>query len=350
MAVLEGITQVTNYKDVKHEKPVNPSHGDNWLDGTVMKWYDSTNDSWVEKELKGEDGKPTGVTTQPTIPTSPYVGMLWQNTGNIAGYLTGGTYQWNGAKWNLYIFMAQNIAAETLSSISANLGTVYAGTMYGTTILSAFERTDFNGSPIKKVGEVTMANGRITSDYNIVQTTNNQVLAKGSWTIDEEGYTASILATDGTILESATYSPDGISLEDANESFGTVKLSYQHLLSVPETLLTASTSFSAYGSSDNNKPTAQRTAGLVTLKGAFKNNIQITGSSNYVEMCKLPKWACPSANVNIVAQASGMDTFYLSVRTDGSVFMSKFGVGAHKNAPAGTRFDISFVYPALINV
>lgn len=76
----------------------------------------------------GAQGDPTGIVQQNTVPGASvrYTGMLWRNTG-ASGYINGATYRWSGSSWVLFIFHAANISAETLSAITANLGTVNAG-------------------------------------------------------------------------------------------------------------------------------------------------------------------------------------------------------------------------------
>ncbi|MEQ7216736.1 phage tail protein [Enterococcus asini] len=66
----------------------------------------------------GEQGPPTGVISQNTVPSSPYVGMLWQCTGNIAGYINPATYRWNGSSWEIYQFTAHNIMADTFTGFT----------------------------------------------------------------------------------------------------------------------------------------------------------------------------------------------------------------------------------------
>lgn len=66
----------------------------------------------------GEQGPPTGVISQNTVPSSPYVGMLWQNTGNVSGYISNATYRWNGSAWEIYQFTAQNIMADTFTGFT----------------------------------------------------------------------------------------------------------------------------------------------------------------------------------------------------------------------------------------
>ena len=83
---------------------------------------------------KGDKGNPTGIVISATAPSNPYVNMLWKHTGSVSGLVKGATYRWNGSRWELYIFTAENISASSLSAITANLGTVTAGTVQGKTI------------------------------------------------------------------------------------------------------------------------------------------------------------------------------------------------------------------------
>lgn len=75
----------------------------------------------------GPQGNPTGITVSATEPSSKYTGMLWKHTGSVSGLTKDVTYRWTGTKWETYLFAATNIKAESLSSLSADLGTVTAG-------------------------------------------------------------------------------------------------------------------------------------------------------------------------------------------------------------------------------
>lgn len=94
----------------------------------------NTNTSYAVAK-QGEKGDPTGILYQNTVPAAAqrYVGMLWKNTG-AAGYINGATYRWNGSSFELYIFTAENMSVSNLAAISANLGTITAGTINGVTI------------------------------------------------------------------------------------------------------------------------------------------------------------------------------------------------------------------------
>lgn len=95
----------------------------------------TTND-YTWNKIKGD---PVGVTESDTEPEEPYEGMLWKNTGTIEGKITGATYKWNGAEWELYLFVAENIQAESLSAICAYLGEVHSGK-----IINEVENADGN--------------------------------------------------------------------------------------------------------------------------------------------------------------------------------------------------------------
>ena len=73
-----------------------------------------------------EDTRPA-VAISATEPTDKYTGMLWKHTGTVSGLIQNATYRWNGSAWELYYFTAANIDVDTLSAITANLGTVTAG-------------------------------------------------------------------------------------------------------------------------------------------------------------------------------------------------------------------------------
>lgn len=73
-----------------------------------------------------EDTRPA-VAISATEPTDKYTGMLWKHTGTVSGLIRNATYRWNGSAWELYYFTAANIDVDTLSAITANLGTVTAG-------------------------------------------------------------------------------------------------------------------------------------------------------------------------------------------------------------------------------
>lgn len=102
---------------------------------TIFTYTNGNSNTSYAVAKQGEQGNPTGIVTQNTVPAAAdrYVGMLWKNTG-ASGYINGATYRWNGSAFELYIFVAENISVSNLAAISANLGTITAGTINGITI------------------------------------------------------------------------------------------------------------------------------------------------------------------------------------------------------------------------
>lgn len=119
--------------------------------------------------LTGPKGDSTGVVAQNTVPTSPYVGMLWKNTG-ASRYIDGVTYRWTGSKWEIYVLAAANIVAETLAAISANLGTVTAGIIQskdGKTFFNLTEGTFKLGEKFIYDGNKLTVRGEINADADV---------------------------------------------------------------------------------------------------------------------------------------------------------------------------------------
>lgn len=57
-----------------------------------------------------------------TEPDMKYIGMLWKHTGTVPGMISGATYRWNGEKWELYLFAAENIQVNDLAALKATIG------------------------------------------------------------------------------------------------------------------------------------------------------------------------------------------------------------------------------------
>ncbi|MBS6519098.1 MAG: hypothetical protein KH359_00145 [Clostridiales bacterium] len=73
-----------------------------------------------DKGATGEAGT-SGIIVSDTAPSNPKVGQLWQRASGQP------IQRWDGKKWTLHYISVDNLDVETLSAISANLGTVTAG-------------------------------------------------------------------------------------------------------------------------------------------------------------------------------------------------------------------------------
>lgn len=334
---------------------------------TVLTFTDNTTNTSYTVAKQGEKGDPTGIISQPTVPTNPYVGMLWQNTG-ASGYIIGATYQWNGSKFNLYIFTADNIVATTLSAITANLGNITAGNISGVTISgSKFINSGTATIDGNEMDFTTTLEGSYESEWKLKASSlngrliiNPTILASSAWndipknqpawawSVSNAGiYTARAGTRSNTSLSNnASYGPDGITMasELYASTYGNVYLSYLDLLTISPTLLVPATNFETYSSAWI--PTAKRTVGrVITLSGAFKNNV-ILPSADETVMGYVPEWAYPTQDINFRVNGSGINTFLLKIKSNGEITASRYGTTSIINVPSGAWLNLSCVYSA----
>ncbi|MDR3825618.1 phage tail protein [Enterococcus sp.] len=159
----------------------------------------------------GPAGPPTGIVAQATPPNSPYIGMLWRNTGTNNGYLLNCTHRWNGAIWEIYLFIAENISAENLAAIVARIGEIY----------NDYSRTYHDGTRadgtlairdagIDNTGVIRDASGTIIQSYEQLMT--HQLLSMAR-------YAGSTPGNAGQLLASASLSFDTLTLNDRENGF-----------------------------------------------------------------------------------------------------------------------------------
>ncbi|ATF71619.1 collagen-like protein [Enterococcus sp. FDAARGOS_375] len=310
---------------------------------TVLTFTDNTTNTSYTVAKQGEKGDPTGIISQSKVPTNPYVGMLWQNTG-ASGYIIGATYQWNGSKFNLYIFTADNIVATTLSAITANLGNITAGNISGVTISGSKFINEFSYQPyptnssIFVFGTTTIENGRWNTEYR-------QEGNKGIGIVDHTG--TAILDPTGVQFSQTMVASNG---ENSFAKFNALELTmnyggrggtltYNDLYSLPKTGIPSASGWSQYNTSESseNFPSATRQGRMVQLSGAFKNNaVKAAGTENDV-MGTLPLGYRPTADCNFICQGTGSNIYLLTVKSNGQLTFSRYrgDTGASNNY----RFD-----------
>ena len=317
---------------------------------TVLTFTDNTTNTSYTVAKQGEKGDPTGIISQSTVPTNPYVGMLWQNTG-ASGYIIGATYQWNGSKFNLYIFTADNIVATTLSAITANLGNVTAGTLTGVTFVSPFDFWGGESVPngtaqMWRRGQKTTQNGEDVTMWEDYNKSTGEKIKEGGVTQDSNGFYV-FVNDPSNYNQRASYTTSGIRLADSRglgdltSSF----LTYNDLVTVNVTGINAASGWERYAATGISAPTASRTARMVQLSGAFKPKNDIPGSADQVTMnSQLPLWARPKEEITLVQQGSGMNRYRLTITTDGYITMSRYGTTTYATAIKNAYLNISVAY------
>ena len=148
----------------------------------------------------GSDGPPTGVTESTTVPSNPYVGMLWKCTGTPTDYLKNTVYRWSGSKWEIWTFSAVNIIAETFE------GLTFTGiTMEASEFISAYNTT---GSGVTYNGELRIGTGLIRNEYEAPQNAID-----GVFQVDRIGNITNS-RNIGTGHQQYELTPSGLSLND----------------------------------------------------------------------------------------------------------------------------------------
>lgn len=73
--------------------------------------------------VRGDNGETgdSGIIISPTAPEKPKAGQLWQTASGEP------IKRWDGSRWVLHYVSVENLDVQTLSSITANLGTIVAG-------------------------------------------------------------------------------------------------------------------------------------------------------------------------------------------------------------------------------
>lgn len=324
---------------------------------TVLTFTDNTTNTSYTVAKQGEKGDPTGIISQATVPTNPYVGMLWQNTG-ASGYIIGATYQWNGTKFNLYIFTADNIVATTLSAITANLGNVTAGTLTGVTFVSPFDFWDGETVPggtaqMWRKGQTTIQNGEdvtMWEDYN--KSTGAKI--KGGGVIQNSNGFSVFVNDPSGYSQRSSVRMDGILIADSRGVGGATStfLTYSDLVKIQPIQLTPATGWSVYATSGSNRPIGSRTGRIVTLSGAFKNNSVLSNSNDVITIGSVPNALRPISEVKIIVKGAGTSSYMLVVDTDGLIKIqyrlgwtgSQYGYIQNNS---GDIFNIHVTYPGV---
>lgn len=151
-----------------------------------------------EKGDSGSNGK-DAILIQSSAPSSPKVGQLWQTASGQP------IKRWNGSAWVFYYIPIENLDVQSLSAITANLGTVTTGSIKAKTADGSTMNIDLDAGSIDiqnpgkdqsmtlKDGAINIHKRSIGSDHPI----NVGLSVDNLWITDEQ-------TGDFAILEFAT--------------------------------------------------------------------------------------------------------------------------------------------------
>ena len=104
----------------------------------------------------GIDGK-DNIIISSTAPENPAIGQLWQTgSGDVIK-------SWDGEKWNVHYISVENLIANTLSAISANLGKITAGSINIKDLFIVTEKGELTAESVK-IGGWDISDDELTAE------------------------------------------------------------------------------------------------------------------------------------------------------------------------------------------
>lgn len=273
-----------------------------------------------------------------TAPSNPTTGMLWQTPTDP------NVQKWDGTKWVDWGISIDNIIADNLVAKGGKFEEIEGIKITGSEFQNPFTNEPINGgdgTTGSSASGLATLKGKLSFDGEI-DTSHKFVTEYGPVRL---GGTVRLKTASATTDPALMWwlNPYGLTLM-VDGVGGTLR--YQDLLFYDDTLLSASSGFSQYATSGDNAPMVSRTGRNVRLSGAFKNNSELPINADMI-MGVLPEWARPSRLVVQRQQASFNNGYLLTVKTDGTISMSRHAAGASNvTVPAGSWLNIAVGYSA----
>lgn len=298
---------------------------------------------------KGDRGIMGVAYMQPTQPTDTTEGVTWFKTESATSDKIIGVYTYKGG-WQQKKYASATLSVESLDALSANLGEITAGIINGVEIkgdglYSDFDRVNTTGGTVWTKGTLTMANGRFRNDFQEYTKSSGAITRNGFSELTHEALTmASFNGNQTTTVERyLQINPFRINMLDDQGRGG--NLTFQDVVSVDATLLTAYGNFEIYATSGDGAPTARRQGRLISLAGAFKNKIALTSGTTKQKMGTVPEWARPAQRAIFIVAGSSYNQYQLEIATNGDIEFSRYGTSG-MNIGIGYWFGLSCVYAA----
>ena len=99
-----------------------------------------------------------------------------------------------------------------------------------------------------------------------------------------------------------------------------------------------SSGWTYYGTASANTPTVRRYGKVVSLTGALTNTSAVTLNTTHVKVFTIPSGYRPSQDVIVLCQGSGANEFVLQIKTDGGVYIGRYGTSSFSSIAAGQWF------------
>ena len=235
--------------------------------------------------------------------------------------------------------------AGKISVINLSASSITSGTLSGLTIQSPYDRPITDGSTTWQRGTLTLSNGLYTNEWETYVKSTGVKNISGKLIIDHQALSSYQLDSSGQLEYNMQLSPYALTLQTKDGKGGS--FSYNDLYSMPRAGIPAAAGFEPYSSdpSSGNYPSATRNGRLVQLAGSFRNTVVIPASGDIRKMGTAPIWARPIQNVNTIVQGSQMNRYLLSVLTDGTIGVARYGTSSnYEQINTGHWLNIATVY------
>lgn len=235
--------------------------------------------------------------------------------------------------------------AGKISVINLSASSITSGTLSGLTIQSPYDRPITAGSTTWQRGTLTLSNGLYTNEWETYVKSTGVKNISGKLIIDHQALSSYQLDSSGQLEYNMQLSPYALTLQTRDGKGGS--FSYNDLYSMPRAGIPAAAGFEPYNSdpSSGNYPSATRNGRLVQLAGSFRNTEVIPASGNIRKMGTAPIWARPIQDVNTIVQGSQMNRYLLSVLTDGTIGVARYGTSSnYEQINTGHWLNIATVY------
>lgn len=235
--------------------------------------------------------------------------------------------------------------AGKISVINLSASSITSGTLSGLTIQSPYDRPITDGSTTWQRGTLTLSNGLYTNEWETYVKSTGVKNISGKLIIDHQALSSYQLDSSGQLEYNMQLSPYALTLQTRDGKGGS--FSYNDLYSMPRAGIPAADGFEPYNSdpSSGNHPSATRKGRLVQLAGSFRNTEVIPASGNIRKMGTAPIWARPIQDVNTIVQGSQMNRYLLSVLTDGTIGVARYGTSSnYEQINTGHWLNIATVY------
>lgn len=147
---------------------------------TTITYTDNTSTTSYSVGKMGNTGSAgkDAITISATAPTSPKINQLWQTASGKP------IKRWDGSKWVLYYVSVENLDVDTLSAITANLGTVTAGVIKAKASDGSSMIIDLDDGSVEVIKSdnnerLSLKNGSVTLQRNAIGSNHNMEVSIG---------------------------------------------------------------------------------------------------------------------------------------------------------------------------